>query len=445
MATKVILEEEEIDRRINAAVKNAIGGKYRSKVYGVSGMGSENPIWTRTYDAAGITLTNTESADDADLIETTASDSEFQSFFDFPESTDEHGNVFITIQPLAFRFDRTCNGEVQAMSVKMYENGDEEQGFVLHPAFKKWTSETEWNGFGPIKIAKYISAPAYKSTGDAVAGEGDSEYLPESGHSNSDYAVQSKTGLYAYGTYIDWDTGMEIIKGTDESYCMFHWMYADLLRRLACIYFARADIWNFYGLEFTEQEGGGYESLAKGLFTGATDDIVSHTGFNSNTNQLKLFNLDDAFGGVVVNGCYIDSVGAPWYSHLVDTDANSDGGYQRSNLVMSTSYNWTGTLVTKFTSDANEPFFAVATAQLPITEDHPEDTVRNVFYCGKQKTYGFPSEGSRGGLQNLFCYGNNEIYPDSGLFYSFWRSGFRFAWSDGGGSSGGLRLCKEPE
>ena len=81
----VFLDENEIDNRIQTAVKNAKIGN-NAKIYGVSGIGQENPILVRTHDAAGIDLVLTNNNG---LIECVATDDTFQKFFNFPEHTDE--------------------------------------------------------------------------------------------------------------------------------------------------------------------------------------------------------------------------------------------------------------------------------------------------------------------------------------------------------------------
>ena len=73
----VFLEETEIDRRIHDAVAK-VQNKDKPKIYGVSGMGSENPQWARTYDAAGITLNIVQNGRYKECV---ASDEAFQEFF----------------------------------------------------------------------------------------------------------------------------------------------------------------------------------------------------------------------------------------------------------------------------------------------------------------------------------------------------------------------------
>ncbi len=444
MSTKVLLEEAEIDRRIAAAIAESRGGS-SAKIYGISGIGSENPIWTRTGDAAGVTLNITENENDGDLAEFVLSDPTMQAFFDFPVSVDSKGNVFVTIRPLAFKANRTVNGEIQALSVKEYEDGDEELGFELHPAFKKWTDETHFNGYGSIQIAKYFSA-CYNKTDDEVY-EGDVGYAIENEDYDIDeFEVNSKSGLNYGLSYCSWDKGLEVIENTDSTYRMFHWLYLDLFRKLAMIYLARADVYNMLEVEFSseldENDVEVFGGADKEYTTGNTDDIVSHSGFNRATNQIKLFNIDDALGATSLNGCYNAGNRTLYYTRLLDTNAHLSEGYLRSNLQISTSYSGEYNIISKWTCDANEPAFSWATAQLPNSAEQPEGSLENVYYACKQKVATIEDDDSaRGQCYSVFSYYNSEIYPECGLFCSDWNDYFYRAWDYGNFA---LRLCKEP-
>lgn len=410
----IFLDENEIDKRIQTAVKNVKVGN-GAKIYGVSGIGQENPVLTRTYDAAGITL---DIADDGDIIECVASDSAFQEFFNFPEHTDELGNVFLTITPKAFKFDRTSNGEVTAISVKEYEDGDEEKGYMLHSFFKNWITETEYDGIVSRDIAKYL------------------------GHYNEETnQIEAKPNRDYSSSYKPWDEGREIIKNTNPKYGIMSWMFVDLFRMLFLIYFARTDIHKLFGLtwDYTNEDGM-EEKYDYGTLTGTTDEIISHTGFNKDSNHYKIFNIDHALCGITVDGCYREKEGF-YFSHLFEFDASKDNGALKSSIMEGcTSYDGEYDIITKIKYDTFDPAFKVGVSARQVTSEFPEGSIQNIYYSANQKIISadYMEEGDRG---QLWVFGwNFKQYPDKGAFYSYWNYEFDDAW----GYGDGVRLCKSP-
>lgn len=409
----IFLDENEIDKRIQTAVKNVKVGN-GAKIYGVSGIGQENPVLTRTYDAAGITL---DIEDDGDIIECVASDSAFQEFFNFPEHTDELGNVFLTITPKAFKFDRTSNGEVTAISVKEYEDGDEEKGYMLHSFFKNWITETEYDGIVSRDIAKYLGY--YNEETNQIEAKSNRDYL---------------------SSYKPWAEGREIIKNTNPKYGIMSWMFVDLFRMLFLIYFARTDIHKLFGLTWNYTEDGSLEeSYYYGTLTGTTDEIISHTGFNKDSNHYKIFNIDHALYGITVDGCYHDINGF-YFSHLFEFDASKDNGALKSSIMEGcTSYDGEYDIITKIKYDSFDPAFKVGVSARQVTSEFPEGSIPNIYYSANQKIASIDEEGVRG---QLWVFGWNDLqYPDKGAFFSVWYDGFGSAWLDGGD---GVRLCKSP-
>ncbi len=383
-----------------------------SKIYGVSGIGQENPILTRTYDASNVHI---NIKDNGDYKECVADDGSFQNFFNFPEYTDELGNIFLTITPKSFRIDSTSNGEITAISVKEYEDGDEALGYEPHPFFRNWINEHEYNGVVSRDIAKYLG------------------YYNEATNQ-----IESKPNKDTTLTYKTWEEGRQIIKNTSESYGIMSWMFVDLFRMLCLIYFGRTDIHNLFDIPFNytdNPDGRSYDELEQGAMTGTTDTIPSHTGFNTTSNHYKIFNIDHALAGITVDGCYQTNDGF-YYSHLFDFDASKDENAIRSTLTSKvTTYDEEHDIITKMGYDENEPAFKTALAIRQATADAPLDSRQNIYYSAKQKLAPITESGARGQLYAFGWY-TTILYPDSGVFFSVWTYWFDLAW--------GVRLCKAP-
>lgn len=426
----IFLDENEIDKRIQTAVKNVKIGN-GAKIYGVSGIGQENPVLTRTYDAAGITL---DIEDDGDVIECVASDSSFQEFFNFPEHTDELGNVFLTITPKAFKFDRTSNGEVTAISVKEYEDGDEEKGYMLHPFFKNWITEKSYDGVVSREIAKYLNA-AY----DTVNGKVFEGYVDSTNRDN--IVVTSKPGLNYQLSYASWENGRYVVKNTNEKYGIMHWQFVSLFRLLFLIYFATTDIYDLFELGNFGDNGDNNESY--GDITGSGDQIISHTGFNWNSYTFKIFNIDNALYGITIDGCYQTNE-AYFYSNLFDFDGSIDEGAIKSTIIPNGSGSENEAdydTITKMEFDKGEPFFMQATAFRQATSDVPQGDLAaaHQYYCCQQKKW-TPDEGERGYLIAFNYSGCPSNFESA--FFSFWYVVFDRAWLDG--DYWAVRLCKSP-
>lgn len=405
------------------------GQRPMSKIYGVSGMGSVTPVWKRTYDAAGVTLSL--NPQDGDLVNFVLSDNAMQDFFNFQETTDENGNVFIVIPPMSFRYDRINEDEVEALSVKLYEDGDEAYGYELHPAFKKWTSNTEFDGYGNIQIAKYMSAPLDTRTGEAaedwISAE-DADYIKVRSVAGENYAL----------SYAEWGIGLPIIKATDPTYRMLHWSYRDLLVKLATIFFARSDIYDMLGA--TSEDS--YEPT-----TGSTDEISSHSGFNRTTGQIKLFGIDAAFAATNINGIYKNSDDNVCYTHMLDTDAKKDGGYITSDLVATSAYGGeihSGS-ITKISTDKQERALGFPTAFIQLEDGESSDPGNHsTYYCSRVRDWGTPTDRGQIWAFNKAVNLDGILLVEDGLFFVYWFDAFFNAWNLGYNNHGALRLCKEP-
>lgn len=426
---------KELQERQVIALEQLAQGKtpLNKTIYGVRGLGQENPILTRTYDAKSVEI---NIVDNGDFKEVHASDQAFQDFFNFPEHTDELGNTFLTITPKSFRFDLTSNGEILAISVKEYEDGDEELGFQVHSAFKKWITETAYDGVGSIQIAKYNNS-AWNKVNNRYAQDADP---------NAELVVRSVSGATTDHHYATWDNGIEIINNTNVDYNLLHWMYRDLLQMLMTIYFARTDIHNMFEIHFDWDGSGWEETTEKSSVTGNTDGMDSHTGFNADTRQYRIFGFDDFVTGTTVNGCYV-APGHHAYSHLFHFDAKNDEGALISSLPKLVNYgDGDFDIITKLGFDPLEPAFKVPVALRPTTSEAPEDSIQNIYYAAKgvippdSKLAG--NEQNQRGQLYAFSYRTQYIFPDNGIFYSRWDYGFSDAWYDADDVS--ARLCKPP-
>lgn len=435
------LPNRELQERQVIALEQLAQGKtpLNKTIYGIRGLGQENPILTRTYDAKSVTL---DIVTNGDFKEVYASDQAFQDFFNFPEHTDALGNVFITITPKSFRFDLTSNGEIIAISVKEYEDGDEELGFHVHSAFKKWVTETAYDGVGSIQIAKYNNS-AYDIDNDQVAngqlGYEIGEIHPEN------IRVRSVAGEPTDQSYAPWDAGLYAVKNTNQDYNLLHWMYLDLMRMLMVIYFARTDLHNMFEIPFDWNGNDWEETTEKSSITGNTDGMDSHTGFKADTRQYRIFGLDDFITGTTINGCYV-APGRHVYSHLFHFDALNDDGALVSSLPKLVNYgDGDFDIITKLGFDPLEPAFKVPVAQRPTSSEYPEDSVQNIYYSAKgiipsDSAIAGNEQNQRGQLY-AFSYRTQYIFPDNGIFYSRWNHWFNDAWSGGNCSA---RLCKPP-
>lgn len=431
----VFLDENEIDKRIHEAVAEIKNNASTTgtKIYGVSGLGSQNPIWTRTHDAAGITLNITKYGSFKECI---ASDEVFQEFFKPKKYIDEHGNHFLTFTPKSYRIDRTSSGEITALSIKEYESGDEEKGFKVYDFFKNWTSETEYDGIVSRDVAQYLSS-CYDTLNEEV-------YSGDIGENTdiSSLVVRSVPNASFCLSYATWKEGTQIIKNTDARYTKLSWMFVTFFRDMCSVYFARSDIHNLFSVEFTtyeDENGLKYESLTQGEITGLTEGMSSHTGFDTVSNHYRIFDLDHALAGVTVDGCYQTENGY-CFSRLSDFDILTDSGARISTITSKpTSYSGEYDIITKIGYDIQNPDIRLAVSQRKVTADYPEDTIQNIYYSCKNKVASIGT-GERGQLY-AFSFYSAEQYPDSGIFWCYWFSGVAGAWSN---DYYALRLCKTP-
>lgn len=401
-------------------------------IYGVSGIGDENPELTRTYNAAGIKLIKTKINGN---IEVTANDPAFQEFFNFKESTDELGNVFVNIPPMSFKIDRIENNEVKAISVKLYETGDENLGFEVHPFFRHYINETEWDGVTSRQVAKYL---LYYQT-EADGGDG---------------KVHSKSNKkYASNTYLNWDKGRQAIKDTKESYAMINWHFISFFRWITLIYLARVDVYKFFEKEDVDGEGDEGNPIAQ-LYnawnseTGLTDSIVSHTGMNIENTSIKLFNIDDALHGVSCGGIYVNSEGKYGYSNIADFDINKDTGAveaQQGILQSMSVDNVEADNITKMGIVDENEYLQMPAALRLATSDLTYDCSKayHNYYCSKAKFCGNPAESDNpiGRAQIIFFGWTDGPCIDNGLFSSLCNLWVTYAWRN---IYYGCRLCKLP-
>lgn len=433
----VFLDENEIDKRIHEAIaeiKNNTGTT-GAKIYGVSGIGSQNPIWTRTYDAAGITLNISQNGTFKECV---ASDTIFQEFFKPKKYIDEHGNHFLTFTPKSYRIDRSSSGEITALSIKEYEDGDEERGFKVYDFFKNWISETEYDGIVSRDVAQYLSS-CYDTANEEVY----ADYIDDTTDISS-LVVRSIPGAEFNASYAEWKAGTQVIKNTDSRYRKLTWMFVTFFRDMCSVYFARSDIHNLFSIEFSMYENGdgnlAYEEIQQSNVTGSTDGMNSHTGFDTASNHYRIFDLDHALAGVTVDGCYQTDEGF-YFSRLPDFDISTDSGAQISTITSKpTTYNGEYDIITKIGYDVANPDIRLAVAQRKTTVDYPEDTIQNIYYSCLNKVAPIES-GVRGQLY-AFAYYSTLLYPDNGIFFCVWGDGVYRAW--GSDDDGALRLCKVP-
>ncbi len=211
-------------------------------------------------------------------------------------------------------------------------------------------------------------------------------------------------------------------------------MYKDLLVKLASIFFARADIYNMLELG---------DGQTQDCTTGTTDEITTHSGMNKTSGQLKLFGLDAAFAGTNINGIYWDKERNVYYTHLIDTDAATSGGYKKSSLSVPESYTegYAGS-ITKISVDSTEKALAVPAAnlQVPYEEDPGEARHHSQYYCSRYRNWSEPAE--RGQVWVFQKYvDDGGLFTSDGLFFSDWYYGFYACYYY---DSGALRLCKMP-
>lgn len=394
-------------------------------IYGVTGIGDENPELSRTYDAAGINLIKTRVNGN---IEVTSSDPAFQEFFNFKESTDTLGNVFVNIPPKSFRIDRIENGEIKAISVKDYESGDEERGFKVHPLFRHYISETEWDGVTARQVAKYLTYY------DIVSDE-----------------VKSQTGLeYAANEFASWDTAKATIRNTSDSYEMVNWHFISFFRWMAIIYFGTLDIYKF----FEKTDKSSYEAELEhevtekyGFWpdtTGQTDGISSHTGMCCSNTVVKMFNIDDALHGISCGGIYVNTDGKYEYSNLADFDINNDTGAIKTNVSVlnSTSGDLDTDVITKMGVLDSEGFLQMPTAQRLATAEIPYNhpSVYHTYYCSKTEQGIIPSAEAKR-AQIWFMGFTDGPALDLGIYYTSNLASVDDAWYH---SNCGCRLCKLP-
>ena len=428
MRSEEYYTKEQVDKLIQGEPITRPTGK----IYGVSGMGNVNPVWRRTYDAAGVTLTLENQDGDESLVDFVLSDTAMMEFFRFQETTDDKGNVFIIIPPLSFRYDRINNNEVEALSVKLYEDGDEAYGYELHPAFKKWTSNTEFEGYGSIQIAKYMSSALDETTGEVAEND-------LSDRDPSEIKVRSVSGEPCDKSWVQWNEGLAMITATDPTYRMLHWSYRDVIVKLASIFFARADIYDMLGVKAGDNMD---------LTSGTTDEITTACGYNRTSGQIKLFGIDAMFYPTNLNGVYQNFDRTIKYTHLLDTNPNTAEDYLNSSLVVPNFYEsdlplYAGS-VTKISVDENEHALGFPSANLKLRSEHDsgEEGLHSTYYCSRSRDWGIPE--SRGQIYAFQKYIDTMVYPEDGLFFVDFNGEFWCAWGVSDYDGGGLRLCKDP-
>lgn len=423
----VFLDENEIDKRIHNAVAE-IKNRTGAKIYGVSGMGSQNPIWTRTYDAAGITLNISQNGSFKECV---ASDSIFQEFFKPKKYIDEHGNHFLTFTPKSYRIDRTSSGEITALSIKEYEDGDEEKGFKVYDFFKNWISETEYDGIVSRDVAQYLSS-CYDTANEEIY----SGYVEDTTDISS-LVVRSVPDADFNASYAPWKIGTQIIKNTDPRYGKLSWMFLPFFRDMCAVYFARSDIHQMFDIFDGEQPP--FEAKSCSTITGETDTMNSHTGFDTTSNHYRIFDLDHALAGVTVDGCY-QQIDGFYYSRLFDFDISSTKtGIRTSIDVNRNIYGEDFDTITKIKFDPNNPDIRIVTARRKTTVDFPEGTVPFEYYSCKEKVY---DPGDVRGQLFAFGYDCTELLFDNGIYYGYWDYDVVDAWC--GDDDCALRLCKSP-
>lgn len=416
----VFLDENEIDNRIEKAIANLKINSNR-KIYGVSGLGNQNSLLTRTYDAAGIDFI-VESKDGVNIDCYAKNNETFNEFFNFKPYYDELGNAFVTITPKSFKIDRETNGEITAISVKEYEIGDEERGYEPHSFFKKWTNETEWDEIISRDVAVFLSSSDNKNGVDVIT---------------------SKPGLeYGYEYYKSLLEVRNAIQNTNPRYGIVDWMYLDFFRLMCVIYFGRTDLMNMINFPFIKDESG-YCSEDE-YIVGDNMPINNrnhHTFFNKEYKHFTIFNISNALVATYIDRCkYIHGEGF-YYTHLFEFDPDNAAGYIKSNTTTGiNSYIEPYGAITKLRYDTTDSAFKLATSSIKLASFGPhEESPENLYcyYSGKQR---IDVENLEVG-KKLFCCAfakhHRTLYPDHGIFTMNWNTYFGLFYL-------AVRLCKSP-
>lgn len=356
----------------------------------------------------------------------------FQDFFNFEPSTDELGNVLINIPPMSFRIDKMESNEIKTISVKLYETGDENLEFQVHPFFRRYISETEWDGVVSRQVAKYLLYYQAEDNGKV--------------HSKSNKVCANNACL-------SWDNARKAIKETNRNYAMVNWHFISFFRMLTMIYLGTTDVYCFFKKVKTSNFDDNYyqeDAAINNVLlnqTGTTDNIVSHTGMNIDSIAIKLFNIDNALYGISGGGIFIDSEEDWCYSNLADFDINKgEGGIKtKIKVLKSTPYKkekvWA---ITKMEIANNNPFLVIPTALNSITNNKSLNCskMHHRFYSSKVEFYGNADscrEMGRGQVVYFGCEKGSGL--NLGLFYSACYVRVVYAWLY---DSCGCRICKLP-
>ena len=300
--------------------------KTAAQIWGVSGLGNEDPTLTRTFDNVGKYFM--ENMNTGEI--TTSFDTEFNF-----ETVVQNGNTMIKIPTFYKRFDTISNNQITAFSISKSKVNDD---FVPYPCFVKQD--------GSGAVMDYILVSKGKATGTSSKATCVSGSSPLTGVTRA----QMRTAARANGA--GWQ--------------QFDWMVLQLLRDLFCVVFATTN---------AQQIFKGRTNTSGAATVGGTWNISTPCGYNKTTKQNRFFGIEDVFGnvndwcdGVTFSGATVYSTTD--YNHFTDTT---------SNMVNSGSRATSNGYITALTYNAAQPFLNYP------REAAPGDG--NQYYCDYESYY----------------------------------------------------------
>lgn len=327
-----------------------------SKIWGVSGLGNEDPILTRTFDNVGKNFM-------ANMV-TGEISTGFDTEFNF-ETVVQDGNTMIKIPTFYKRIDTITNNQITAFSISKTKVNDD---FVPYPCFVKQD--------GSGAVMDYILVSKGKATGTS------SKATCVSGSSPLTNVTRSAMRTAARANGAQWQ--------------QYDWMVHQLIRDLFCVVFATTNTQSIFSGATT---GGNKQTV------GTTWDMSSPCGWNLTTKQCRFFGLEDIFGNVWdwCDGITFD--GSSMYS-TTDPTQFSDSV---SNMTLSGSRG-SGGWIASCSYNTNQPFLNFSTATGPGSQ--------STYYCDiiwSDTAPGYhvcmvgtgAADGTKGGLWATFTYHNS--------------------------------------
>lgn len=322
-------------------------------IWGVSGLGNEDPILMRTFDNVGknymLNMVTGEISTD------------FDTEFNF-ETVVQDGNTMIKIPTFYKRFDTITDNQITAFSISKTKVND---NFVPYPCFVKQD--------GSGTVMDYILISKGKATGTSSKATCDSGSSPLVNVTRA----QMRTAARANGAH--WQ--------------QYDWMVHQLIRDLFCVVFATTNTQSIFS---------GTTSGGEKRTVGTTWNMSSPCGWDLTTKQCRFFGLEDIFGNVWdwCDGITFD--GASMYS----TTNPSQFSDSVSNMTLSGSRS-SGGWFAICSYNTNQPFLNFPKSTGPGSE--------STYYCDMNWSDTAPgyhvcmvgtgaADGTKGGLWAVFTY-----------------------------------------